>query len=95
MSDSFQTVAPGIFEHRPCGYYPGSLSLGRVPSAISQHRTTRFRSYFAAKLDGTNGPSHDELYHIHCHLNDLRDLIDRWEETALGTLLENLESECC
>ena len=54
-----------------------------------------FWDYFEAKLNGTQGPTHDVLYHIHCHLNDLRDLLERWEEAELAALLETLEIECC
>ena len=32
-------------------------------------RDDPFWSYFEAKLEGRNGPKHDALYHIHCHLN--------------------------
>jgi hypothetical protein len=58
-------------------------------------RRDPFWDYFQAKLDGRHGPAHDELYHIHCHLNDLRDLLERWEAPALAVLLESLEVECC
>ena len=54
-----------------------------------------FWDYFSAKLDGKRGPAHDELYHVHANLNDLRDLLDRWGETDLALLLESLEIECC
>jgi N(2)-fixation sustaining protein CowN len=58
-------------------------------------RSDPFWDYFAAKLDGTKGPAHDALYHVHSHLNDLRDLLGRWGETDLDALLETLEVECC
>lgn len=58
-------------------------------------RADPFWDYFQAKLNGTKGPSHDALYHLHCHLNDLRDLLDRWDERELAALLETLEVECC
>ena len=54
-----------------------------------------FWTYFRAKLDGELGPSHDALYHIHCHLNDLRDLLGRAGEAELVPMLETLEHECC
>ena len=65
------------------------LTMGR------NGRKDPFWDYFAAKLEGRSGPAHDELYHIHSHLNDLRDLLDRWEETDLAILLDALEVECC
>lgn len=59
-------------------------------------RQDPFWDYFAAKLNGTQGPTHhDALYHIHCHLNDLRDLFERWDEADLAAMLESLEIECC
>jgi hypothetical protein len=58
-------------------------------------RDDRFWDYFAAKLRGETGPAHDALYHIHCHLNDLRDMLERWDEPDLAGLLETLEVECC
>ena len=65
-------------------------------AAMSQGgREDPFWLYFAAKLDGAQGPAHDALYHIHCHLNDLRDLLERWEQPDLEILLETLELECC
>jgi hypothetical protein len=61
----------------------------------SKGRQDPFWDYFAAKLKGEKGPAHDELYYLHCHLNDLRDLLDRWHESELAALLETLEVECC
>ncbi|MBK1645362.1 hypothetical protein CKO25_12055 [Thiocapsa imhoffii] len=54
-----------------------------------------FWSYLVAKLDGESGPTHDPLYHIHCHLNDIRDLLDRLDEPQLSAELDVLETECC
>ncbi len=63
---------------------------------IRDGRQDPFWEYFAAKLNGTQGPTHhDALYHIHCHLNDLRDLFERWDEADLTLMLESLEIECC
>ncbi|MBK1703406.1 N(2)-fixation sustaining protein CowN [Halochromatium glycolicum] len=58
-------------------------------------RDDPFWRYFEAKLDGRNGPEHDALYHIHCHLNPLRELLERWGEQELEGMLEELELECC
>ena len=44
---------------------------------LGASRQDPFWDYFQAKLDGDQGPSHDVLYHIHCHLNDLRELRER------------------
>jgi hypothetical protein len=61
----------------------------------SGDRDDPFWSYFEAKLEGRNGPQHDALYHIHCHLNHLRELLERWDEHELEAMLEALEVECC
>ena len=58
-------------------------------------RDDPFWSYFEAKLEGRNGPKHDALYHIHCNLNPLRELLERWEESELEAMLQALEVECC
>ncbi|NBC49447.1 MAG: N(2)-fixation sustaining protein CowN [Gammaproteobacteria bacterium] len=58
-------------------------------------RDDPFWRYFEAKLDGRKGPEHDDLYHIHCHLNPLRELLERWDEQELEAMLEDLELECC
>jgi hypothetical protein len=59
------------------------------------NRQDPFWTYLAAKLDGQSGPAHDELYHIHCHLNDIRDLLDRLAAPELVAELDVLETECC
>jgi N(2)-fixation sustaining protein CowN len=58
-------------------------------------RQDPFWTYLAAKLNGESGPAHDELYHIHCHLNDIRDLLDRLETPELIAELDVIETECC
>jgi hypothetical protein len=58
-------------------------------------RTDPFWTYLAAKLAGTAGPAHDALYHIHSHLNDIRDLLDRLDAPDLTAQLEVIETECC
>ncbi|WP_373507120.1 N(2)-fixation sustaining protein CowN [Thiocapsa sp.] len=62
---------------------------------LGPDRKDPFWTYLAAKLDGEKGPAHDELYHIHCHLNDIRDLLDRLDAPELIAELDVLETECC
>jgi N(2)-fixation sustaining protein CowN len=62
---------------------------------LDPDRRDPFWTYLAAKLDGEKGPPHDELYHIHCHLNDIRDLLDRLDAPELIAELDVLETECC
>jgi hypothetical protein len=59
------------------------------------HREEPFWTYLVGKLDGSAGPVHDALYHIHCHLNDIRDLLDRIDAPDLAAQLEIIETECC
>ncbi len=78
-----------------CDAKAGEIVVGLRLAMTRDGRDDPFWSYFAAKLDGTKGPAHDALYHIHSNLNDLRDLLERWDETELARLLETLEVECC
>jgi len=78
-----------------CDTKAGELVAALRERMGTQGRQDPFWDYFEAKLNGTKGPAHDELYHLHCHLNDLRDLLERWDEPDLAALLETLEVECC
>jgi hypothetical protein len=70
--------------------------VATLREALDQGETTDpFWTYFRAKLDGERGPAHDALYHVHCHINDLRDLLARAERPDLNELLEALEHDCC
>lgn len=62
---------------------------------LDPDRADPFWTYLVAKLNGEAGPAHDELYHIHCHLNDIRDLLDRLDAPELMAELDVLETECC
>jgi len=78
-----------------CDTKAGELVAALRETMGAEGRQDPFWDYFEAKLNGTKGPAHDELYHLHCHLNDLRDLLERWDEPDLAALLETLEVECC
>jgi hypothetical protein len=98
MTESANAPSPDryvTFVGMDCDGKARQIVAGLRQAMTMDGRDDPFWRYFAAKLDGTRGPAHDELYHIHCHLNDLRDLVERWDETELGELLENLETECC
>jgi hypothetical protein len=70
--------------------------VATLREALEHGETTDpFWTYFRAKLDGERGPAHDALYHVHCHINDLRDLLARAERPDLDELLEALEHDCC
>lgn len=78
-----------------CDAKAAALIGGLRTAMTAPGRADPFWDYFAAKLDGRRGPRHDALYFVHCHLNDLRDLSDRWGLAHLIELIENLEVECC
>jgi N(2)-fixation sustaining protein CowN len=77
-------------DHRARRFVAGLRDLMRDSDPVDP-----FWTYLAAKLDGQAGPAHDELYHIHCHLNDIRDLLDRLGSPELIAELDVIETECC
>jgi len=98
MTDSTQGPATDryiTFLGLDCDAKARQVSEALREAMAKDGRHDPFWGYFVAKLDGTVGPRHDELYHIHCHLNDLRDLLERWDEPDLAALLETLELDCC
>ena len=54
-----------------------------------------FWEYFGKKRRGGSGPTPDDLFLIHAHINQLRDQFDAWEDAAAQELLEQIEEECC
>jgi hypothetical protein len=78
-----------------CDAKAAALVGGLCAAMTAPGRADPFWDYFAAKVDGRRGPRHDALYLIHCHLNDLRDLADRWGLAHMIELIDHLEVECC
>lgn len=58
-------------------------------------RNNAFWDYFRRKATGGSGPKPDDLFMIHCHLNQIRELFEQWEDEAALTLLNQIELECC
>lgn len=65
------------------------------PYMEEPERSNPFWSHFAAKLAPTTGPTHDELFLIHSHLNLLRDQLEQCADTEALALLDQIEHECC
>ena len=54
-----------------------------------------FWAYFRKKRDGGSGPKPDDLFLIHCHINQLRDCLESWQDEEAAALLHQIEEECC
>ena len=54
-----------------------------------------FWDYFMAKRQPRSGPKPDDLFLIHCHINQIRELFDAHGDEASRALLVQLEEECC
>jgi len=72
----------------------------RVMACIDRHlavegRTTVFWDYFQKKRQGGSGPKPDDLFMIHCHINQVRELFETWQDREALQLLDVLEEECC
>lgn len=57
--------------------------------------TNAFWEYFKNKAAGGSGPKPDDLFLIHSHLNQIRELFETWDDIEALTLLDQLEVECC
>ena len=58
-------------------------------------RNNAFWEYFARKRAGGSGPKPDDLFLVHCHINQMRELFETWQDTEALVLLQQLEEECC
>ena len=72
----------------------------RVMELIDNHlridgRMTPFWDYFQKKRAGGSGPKPDDLFLIHCHINQVRELFETWRDDAALRQLDILEEECC
>ncbi len=69
----------------------------RVMELIDRHQDAQnpFWAYFAAKRRPRSGPPPDDLFLVHCHLNQIRDLFEQRADQHALALLSALEEECC
>ena len=58
-------------------------------------RNNAFWDYFAKKRAGGSGPKPDDLFLIHCHVNQIRELFELANDDVLLQLLDQVEEECC
>lgn len=58
-------------------------------------RNNAFWDYFRQKAAGGSGPAPDDLFLIHCHLNQIRELFEAWDDQEALRLLDQIELECC
>lgn len=56
---------------------------------------SRFWEYFSAKRAPRSGPPPDDLFLVHCHINQIRELFEESADEEALALLAQLEEECC
>lgn len=58
-------------------------------------RSAPFWPYFMAKRQPKSGSAPDDLFLIHCHINQVRELFEECGDSGAQTMLTQLEEECC
>ncbi len=54
-----------------------------------------FWPYFMAKRTPRSGPAPDDLFLVHSHINQIRELFEECGDAAALAMLLQLEEECC
>jgi hypothetical protein len=54
-----------------------------------------FWEYFMSKRKPRSGPPPDDLFLVHCHLNQIREFFEECADKNALALLSKLEEECC
>lgn len=54
-----------------------------------------FWQYFMAKRQPRSGPAPDDLFLVHAHINQIRELFEDCGDAAALALLLQVEEECC
>jgi hypothetical protein len=54
-----------------------------------------FWEYFMSKRKPRSGPPPDDLFLVHCHLNQIREFFEERADAEALELLSQLEEECC
>lgn len=54
-----------------------------------------FWRYFMAKRQPRSGPAPDDLFLVHCHINQIRELFEACGDAEALALLLQVEEECC
>jgi hypothetical protein len=58
-------------------------------------RNNLFWQYFSKKRAGGSGPKPDDLFLLHSHINQVRELFETWEDEEALRMLDHLEEKCC
>jgi hypothetical protein len=58
-------------------------------------RNNLFWQYFARKRAGGSGPKPDDLFLLHSHINQVRELFETWADEEALRMLDHLEEKCC
>jgi hypothetical protein len=58
-------------------------------------RTNAFWEYFKKKATAGSGPPPDDLFLVHSHLDQMRELFELHEDERALDLLDRIERECC
>lgn len=77
-----------------------SGNASRVMALIKGHmagsgKNQPFWEYFMAKRKPRSGPPPDDLFLVHCHLNQIREFFEERDDAEALALLIKLEEECC
>jgi hypothetical protein len=72
----------------------------RVMELIEKHMAESgqpepFWEYFMGKRRSPSGPPPDDLFLVHCHINQIRELFEEIGDEDALALLFILEDECC
>jgi hypothetical protein len=62
---------------------------------LESEKRSPFWEYFMAKRQPKSGSPPDDLFLVHCHINQIRELFEERADDEALTLLMLLEEECC
>lgn len=76
------------------------LNARRLMETLDRHlsapgRSNAFWDYFQKKRRGEGAPQADDLFLIHCNINQIREFLEDCEDEDGLTLLTRIELECC
>lgn len=66
-----------------------------IERCMADSENRPFWEYFMAKRTPRSGPPPDDLFLVHCHLNQIRELFEERDDAEALALLFKLEEECC
>jgi hypothetical protein len=58
-------------------------------------QTAPFWEYFMGKRNPPSGPQPDDLFLVHCHINQIRELFEESNDAEALAFLLQVEEECC